>query len=93
MTKIIIIVANLTDASHKQRRRPMTRIEYLLFAMFFAVSILGLSQFHDYLNARTAPQVVLKSLPLTKVPCADDQIKGHCTQFNISTKEWESMQK
>lgn len=72
---------------------PMTRLEYLLLALFCSVAILGISELHQHLSSRVSPLVVLKSLPVTKIKCDDSAISGHCAQFNISVKEWEGMQK
>ena len=71
---------------------PMSRREWLLLALFFAVAIYALSEFHQYLSNRVSPPVVLNSLPATKIKCRPGAIEGLCANDEYA-KNWEAMQK
>ncbi len=72
---------------------PMTLREYLLLALLCSVSIVGLSKYHNYLSTRGSPQVVLNSLPATKVKCDTSSIKGYCSAKGIYENKWMEAQK
>ena len=61
---------------------------YLLLAVFGASGIIMGSEY-----AKHQSPVMLNSLPATKVKCDDSEIKGPCTKWNITIKEFEAMQK
>ena len=71
---------------------PMTTRECLLLALFFAVAIYALSEFHKYLSNRVSPLVVLNSLPATKIKCRPGAIDGWCAK-GFTVKQYEAMQK
>ena len=70
---------------------PMSRREWLLLALFFAVAIYALSEFHQHLSNRVSPPVVLNSLPATKIKCRPGAIEGWCAK-GYTVKQYEAMQ-
>ena len=72
---------------------PMTTREWLLLALFFAVAIYALSEFHQYLSNRVSPPVVLNSLPATKIKCDTSAIPGYCAGKGIYENKWMEAQK